>query len=112
MSGEHEPREPRRDSHGLRKGKVIPFPAARRTAPGSEEGALVEVHRCDQAEAVVVRSLFESVGIPTVVRSHVSHAVHPFTVGQQGQAAILVPEAEGERSRRLLDRLRRRSSLR
>ena len=95
-----------------RKGKVIPFPGPRRPVPPPvDERALVEIHRCDQAEAVVVRSLLESEGIPTVVHSHVSHAVHPFTVGAQGQAVIFVPEAEAARSRRLLVRLARRRSV-
>lgn len=95
-----------------RKGKVIPFPGPRRPAPPpADEQMLVEVHRCDQAEAVVVRSLLESEGIPTVMRSHVSHSVHPFTVGAQGQAVIFVPEAEAARSRRLLVRLARRRSV-
>jgi hypothetical protein len=91
-------------------GKVIPFPArraaARRAAPPPvDEPSLVEVYRCAQAEAVVVRSLFESEGIPTLLRSHVNHSVHPFTVGDQGEVTILVPEVEAERSRRLLPRL-------
>ncbi|MBI2219537.1 MAG: DUF2007 domain-containing protein [Candidatus Rokubacteria bacterium] len=63
------------------------------------------MHRCSQAEAVVARSLFESEGIPVVIRSHVSHSVHPFTVGEQGQAIIFVPELEARRARILLSRL-------
>lgn len=91
-------------------GKVIPFPARRAAArrappPPVDEPSLVEVHRCAQAEAVVVRSLLESEGIPTLVRSHVTHSVHPFTVGDQGEVIILVPEVEAERTRRLLARL-------
>ena len=46
---------------------------------------LVEVHRCDQAEAVVVKSLFESQEIPTLLRSRLAHSVHPFSVGAQGE---------------------------
>lgn len=91
-------------------GKVIPFlarrAAARRTPPSPvDEPSLVVVHRCAQAEAVVVRSLFESEGIPTLIRSHVTHSVHPFTIGDQGEVIILVPEVEAGRSRRLLARL-------
>lgn len=65
----------------------------------------MEVRRCDQAEAVVVRSLLESEGIPTLLRSRLTHSVHPFTVGDQGEAVILVPESEAERARRLLTRI-------
>jgi hypothetical protein len=71
----------------------------------------VEVRRCDQAEAVVVRSLLESEGIPTLPRSCLAHSVYPFSVGDQGAVVILVPAGESARSRRLLTRLvRRRSS--
>src|SRR3954470_21498956 len=82
-------------------GKVIPFPA--RPAPvARDDGALVEVHRCDQREALVVKGLFESEGIPVIVRSRIAHSVHPFTVGAQGEVTLLVPRADADRSRRLL----------
>jgi hypothetical protein len=84
-----------------RRGKVIPFPFRRLR---DDEPGLVEVHRCLQAEALVVRSLFESEGIPAVLRSRLAHSVHPFNVGAQGEVVILVPEAEADRSRRLLAR--------
>jgi hypothetical protein len=90
-----------------RRAKIIPFP--RRPAPTSEdERGLREVHRCDQAEALVVKSLFESEGIPTLLRSHLVASVHPFSVGDQGQVAVLVPESQVERCRRLLIRIVRR----
>ena len=81
--------------------KIIPFPV--RPAPGvRDEGPLVEVHRCDQREALVVKGLFESEGIPVIVRSRIAHSVHPFTVGAQGEVTLLVPRADADRSRRLL----------
>src|ERR671923_1964599 len=82
-------------------GKVIPFPV--RPAPvARDEDALVEVHRCDQREALIVKGLFESEGIPVIVRSRIAHSVHPFTVGAQGEVTLLVPRADADRSRRLL----------
>jgi Putative prokaryotic signal transducing protein len=84
-----------------RRGRVIPFPT--KPAP-PDERALTEVHRCNQAEAIVVKGLFESEGIPTVLRSRIAHSVHPFTVGAQGEVMILVPAADAARSRRLLAR--------
>ena len=66
---------------------------------------LVAVHRCDQAEAVVVKSLFESSDIPTLLRSRLAHSVHPFSVGAQGEVTILVPRDEATRAARLLVRL-------
>ena len=86
-----------------RRGRVIPFPGARRD-PDREDG-LVEIHRCDAAEAVVVKALFESDGIPTLMRSRLAHSVHPFTVGAQGEVVILVPAAEAGRAVALLKTL-------
>ena len=77
----------------------------------NDDGArLVEVHRCSQAEAVVIRGLYESHGIPTLLRSRLTPSVYPFTVGAQGEVTILVPESEAPRSRRLLIGLARRVS--
>ena len=83
-----------------RRGRVIPFPGARRAAEPVE--GLAEVHRCDAAEAVVVKGLFESEGIPTLLRSRLAHSVHPFTVGAQGEVVIFVPGSEAVRAARLL----------
>ena len=83
-----------------RMGQVIPFP--KRPADGDERSALVEVHRCDPREALVVKGLFESEGIPVLVRSRIAQSVYPFTVGAQGEAVLLVPRADADRSRRLL----------
>ena len=94
-----------------RRAKIIRFPGAPERRPHGASGetpderGLVEVHRCDQPEAMVVKSLFESEGIPTVLRSRFTHSVHPFTVGAQGEVVILVPRSETVRSRRLLTRL-------
>jgi hypothetical protein len=92
-----------------RLAKVIRFP--RRPAAETREHGFVEVRRCDQAEAVVVRSLLESEGIPTLIRSPLAHSVYPFSVGDQGAIVILVPAGDAAHARRLLTRLvRRRSS--
>src|SRR5262245_49969959 len=88
-----------------RRGKVIPFPVRTPGPRPADERTLVELHRCDQAEAVVVKSLLESEGIPTLLRSRLAHSVHPFTVGAQGEVVVMVPEGEQARSRVLLDRL-------
>lgn len=89
-----------------RRGKILKFPGAARSPSEPREGpGLVEVHRCDQAEATVVRGLLESEGIPTLLRSRLAHSVHPFSIGAQGEVVILVPESEAVRSRRLLTRV-------
>ena len=89
-----------------RRGKVIPFPTRPgMVRPAPDERVLIELRRCDQAEAVVVKSLLESEGIPTLLRSRLALSVHPFSVGAQGEVVVLVPESEIARSRVLLDRL-------
>ncbi len=86
-----------------RRAKVIRFPKA---PPEPPEADLVEVRRCrDEAEALVVKSLFESEEIPCVLRSRLAHSVHPFTVGAQGEVIVLVPAAEAPRARVLLARI-------
>jgi hypothetical protein len=82
--------------------KIIPFPH-RPSGEPRDPRALVEVHRCDQGEALVVKALFESEGIRVVARSRIAHSVHPFTVGAQGEVALLVPSADAHRSRELLE---------
>jgi hypothetical protein len=99
----------------VRRGKVIRFPGAPEppssaTRQAGDERGLVEVHRCSRAEAVVIKSLFESEGIPTLLRSRFTHSIHPFTVGAQGEVVILVPESEVVRGRILLTRLAPRPS--
>jgi hypothetical protein len=85
------------------RGKVIPFPRFPRESGGDR--GLVEVRRCDQAEALVLKGLFESEGIPTLLRSRLAHSVYPFSVGCQGEVVVLVPASEAALSRRLLFRL-------
>src|SRR5438445_7563052 len=69
------------------------------------ELCLVEVRRCDQAEALVLKGLFESEGIPTLLRARLAYSVYPFSVGGQGEVVVLVPASEAALSRRLLFRL-------
>jgi hypothetical protein len=101
-----------------RKAKIIPFP--RRDAPGgpptepvapptgpalADERGLVEVHRSAHPEAMVVKGLLESEGIPTLSRSRITHSVHPFSIGAQGEVVLLVPHTDVARARRLLARV-------
>jgi hypothetical protein len=86
-----------------RKGKVIRFPRLR-LEPTSEAG-LVEVHRCAQSEALVVKGLLESAGIPTLLKSRLAQSVHPFSVGAQGEIVVMVPEDLAPQSRLILARI-------
>jgi len=88
---------------------MIPLPGRRRSSRGpKDERHLVEVRRCALAEALVLKSLFESEGIPTLLRSHLVSSLHPFNVGDQGQVAVLVPGGEVARCRPLMIRIARR----
>lgn len=83
--------------------KLIRFPKSPPPPLEPEGSGLVEVRRCrDQAEALVVRALLDSEGIPTAIRSHLAQSVHPFSVGDQGETIILVPAPEAEHALRIL----------
>lgn len=57
----------------------------------ADAGGLVAVYRCQPTEAVVVKSLLESEGVPVVLRSRLAQSVHPFSIGDQGEVTVLVP---------------------
>lgn len=78
--------------------------SSRAAEPASSDG-LIEVRRCNGQEALVLKGLFESEGIPTFVRSRIAHSVHPFTVGAQGEVVILVPKADASRAAGLMMRV-------
>lgn len=86
-----------------RRGKIIRFPGPLRE-PRSEAG-FEEVHRCDPAEALVVKGLLESEGIPTLLKSRIAQSVHPFSVGDQGEIVVMVPAADAQRGRLILARM-------
>ena len=98
-----------------RRAKVIAFPRTRVGGAGRVDGndapadALAEVRRCrDQTEALVVRGLLESEGIPAVLRGRMVQSVHPFTVGDLAEVRVLVHAADAERARHVLGRPARR----
>ena len=55
----------------------------------------------------MIRSVLDSEGISSALRSNLSPSVHPFSVGYQACAVILVPAPEAERARRTLTARRR-----
>jgi len=84
--------------------RIIQFPKVPIVPPAPDQG-FVEVRRCHgQAEALVVRSVLESDGIPVVLRSNLAQSVHPFSVGNQGEIVVLAPERYAPRARTLLIR--------
>lgn len=73
-------------------GSVLGAADVRDPVPQLLMDGLIEVRRYDQGEAMVLKSLFESEGIPAILRSRIAHSVHPFTVGAQGEVVIFVPK--------------------
>lgn len=86
-----------------KRGKVVQL---FKTPPEpKDERDFVEVHRArDQAEALVIKGLFDSEGIPCILRSRLVQSIHPFNVGDQGEIQILVHQADVINARTLLAR--------
>ena len=89
-----------------RRAKVIRLPTRKPPAaadPGERD--LVVIQRCrDQGEALVVRGLRDSMGITSVLRGNLVASLHPFSVGAQGEIAVLVHEFDVPRARAALTR--------
>lgn len=98
-----------------RKAKIIRFPGAPKPARRDtgaatprlqDERGFVEVHRCrDQSEALVLKGLFDSEGIPCLLQTRLAHSVHPFSVGDQGEVIVLVSGPDAQRARLLIARV-------
>lgn len=85
-----------------RRAKVIRFPKSPPQEPASHR-ALVEVLRCrDQGEALVVRGLLDSEGIRVALRGNLVQSIHPFSIGDQGEVIVLVPQDEVDHARAVL----------
>ncbi len=64
---------------------------------------LVEVYRAlGEAEALIIKSLLESNGIPSILKSHAAPSVHVFTVDGMGEYKVMVSESKAEEARRLI----------
>jgi Putative prokaryotic signal transducing protein len=86
-------------------GKVIPFPRSPLSREAASLEMLVEVRRCrDQSEALIVRGLLDSEGIPSVLRGTLVQSLHPFSVGEQAELCVLVHRADVARAKDILTR--------
>jgi hypothetical protein len=64
---------------------------------------LVEVYRAfGEAEALIIKSLLESNGIQSILKSHAAPSVHVFTVDGMGEYKVMVSESKAEAARRLI----------
>ncbi len=66
--------------------------------------ALVEVYRAwGEMEALVIKGLLESNGIPVILKSNAAPSAHYFTVDGLGETRIMVSEGDAEVARQLIE---------
>jgi hypothetical protein len=55
------------------------------------------------AEADVIKSFLESLGIPCIFKGRVVQSIHPFSVDGLGEVRIFVPEKDYETAKKLIE---------
>ncbi|MFC1940207.1 DUF2007 domain-containing protein [Chloroflexota bacterium] len=74
----------------------------------SSKDRLVPVYKAaGEAEALVIKGLLESHGIPCLLRSNASPSVHVFAVDGMGEVRVMVEESQTEKAKRLIKGERR-----
>ena len=69
----------------------------------SKREKLVRVYRATgEAEALIIKGLLESNGIPCVLRSNAAPSVHVFTIDGMGEVKVMVKESRAEKAKRLI----------
>ena len=64
---------------------------------------MVQVYRTwGEAEALIIKSLLESSGIPCLLKSNAAPSVHVFAVDGMGEFRIMVDEAKAEEAKDLI----------
>jgi hypothetical protein len=64
---------------------------------------LVEVYRAlGEAEALIIKSLLETNGIQSILKSHAAPSVHVFTVDGMGEYKVMVSASKAEEAKRLI----------
>jgi hypothetical protein len=64
---------------------------------------LVEVYRAaGEAEALIIKSLLESNGIYSILKSNAAPSVHVFTVDGMGEVKVMVSESKAEEARSII----------
>ena len=64
---------------------------------------LVEVYKAlGEADALIIKSLLEANGIPSILKSHAAPSVHVFTVDGMGEYKVMVGESKAEEAKRLI----------
>lgn len=71
----------------------------------AEKESIVEVYRAiGEMEALVVKGLLESNGIPCFFKSHAAPSVHVLTVDGLGEFKIMVPASMEREARELISK--------
>ncbi len=55
-----------------------------------------------EAQAMIIKGLLESCGIPSIIRSGVAPSVHVFTINGLGEYTIMVNESDFEEAQHLI----------
>jgi len=64
---------------------------------------MVEVYRAvGEAEALIIKGLLESNGIPCFLQSNAAPSVHMFTVDGLGEVRVMVEASRTEEAKRLI----------
>jgi len=64
---------------------------------------LVEVYKAsNEAEALVIKGLLESAGIPCLLKSRVARSVHVFAIDGLGEVKVMVKASMAEEARELV----------
>jgi hypothetical protein len=65
---------------------------------------LVKVYRASgELEALTIKSMLESFGVPAMLRSNAAGSVHPFSVDGMGMVEVMVNESDAEYAEQLIN---------
>lgn len=68
------------------------------------EHKMVAVYRAaGEAEALVIKGLLESNGIPCLLKSHAAPSAHYFTVNGMGEVKVMVFDSMAAKARELIE---------
>ncbi len=69
----------------------------------SKQAEMVEVYRArGEAEALIIKGLLDSNGIPCFLKSNAAPSVHVFTIDGMGEVGVMVRESRAEEAKRLI----------
>jgi len=65
---------------------------------------LIRVYRASgELEALTIKSMLESFGVPSILRSNAAGSVHPFSVNGMGMVEVMVNEEDAEYALQLIN---------